>query len=272
MTSVAGGPALLMNPAGVARSGEEDVVAAKRNLPDGAPSFFLAYAGPAYRGWHQGMGVRFEGDGLSNETTFFGDLACDLGMLGPVWAGIKVGAQAKLYLAKVGEDGAGLDRATGHSFGMGLDLGVQAPLGDRITAALSVRDAAGFLRHSNTFTDRSYAEVLPVEYGIGASYRAAHALTLLLDGQEGIWADQADHLRVGGEQVLWDFLALRGGLHEAFGREAVRSLAVGFGLNSAGLKDRSMRMRICLDYAYEFGMDADAPLAGGQQFTLEAGF
>jgi hypothetical protein len=118
----------------------------------------------------------------------------------------------------------------------------------------------------------SYGEILPIEWKVGAACRAGPGLTLLLDGQKAMWADQADHLRLGGEQVLWDFLALRGGLHEVFGREAVRKMAVGFGLDTDGLKDKTLKVRLALDYAFEFGLGADAPLAGGQQFTLEAGF
>jgi hypothetical protein len=278
LAAVDDGLALLMNPAGAAGSDRENAVMAKRSLPDGTPSFFVAYAGPLYRGWHQGLGAQYEGDRLANETTVYGTLACDLGStLGLAWEGVKAGASAKVYLAQAGAGGTGLDRSTGHSYGMGFDFGVQAPLGGRLTAALSVRDAFGFLRHRNTFTDRTYGEVLPVEWKIGAAYRARQGLTLLLDGQKAIWADQADHLRVGGEQFLWDFVALRGGLHETFGRETVRAIAVGFGLDSGRLKDgrlkeAALKVRLALDYAYEFGLDADAPLAGGQQFSLKAGF
>lgn len=276
VAAVSDGVSLLMNPAGVAGTERENLVMAKRSLPDGTPSFFVAYAGPWFQGWHEGLGAHYEGDGLANETTLFGTLACDLGTLGSAWEGVRAGAQVKLYLAQAGESGTGLDRSTGHSYGMGIDLGLQAPLSERITAALSVRDAYGFLRHQNTFTDRSYGETLPIEWKIGAAYRAEGGLTLLLDGQKGIWADQADHLRVGGEETLWDFLALRGGLHETFGRETVRAIAVGFGLDTGGLKEArreaGLKVRLSLDYAYEFGLDEDAPLAGGQQFSLEAGF
>ncbi len=272
IAAVDDGLAVLMNPAGVAAADRQSVVAAKRSLPDGTPSIFAAYAGPGYQRWYQGLGIQFEGDRLANETTLHGTVACDLEMLGPTWAGIKAGAQGKIYLAQVGETGTGVDRSTGHSFGAGLDLGLQAPLNEHITAALSVRDVAAFLRHSNTFTDEAYSEALPVEWKIGAAYRAGRNLTLLIDGQKGAWADQADHLRVGGEEVLWEFLALRGGLHEIFGREAVRKMALGFGLDTDGLKDKSLRMHIALDYAYEFGLNEDAPLAGGQQFSITAGF
>jgi hypothetical protein len=278
LAAVDDGLSLLMNPAGAAGADRENAVMAKRSLPDGTPSFFVAYAGPLYRGWHQGLGAQYEGDRLANETTLFGTLACDLGRtIGMAWDGVRAGATAKVYLAQAGAGGTGLDRSTGHSYGMGFDFGVQAPLGARMTAAVSVRDAFGFLRHENTFTDRAYGEVLPIEGKIGAAYRAGPGLTLLLDGQKAIWADQADHLRVGGEQFLWDFLALRGGLHETFGRETVRAIAVGFGMDSGGLKDgrlagAALKVRLSLDYAYEFGLDADAPLAGGQQFSLKAGF
>ncbi|MEO6096374.1 MAG: hypothetical protein ABIW76_11985, partial [Fibrobacteria bacterium] len=244
------GLALMMNPAGVAQADRENVVAAKRSLPDGTPSLSLAYAGPLYRQWSQGVGVQFEGDRLANETTLQGALAYDFGGLGRAWSGLKAGAELKLYLAQVGEAGTGLDRATGRSFGMGLDLGLQARMTEKLSAALAVRDAASFLRHTNTFTDRSYAEILPVEYRLGAAYCAASDVLLLIDGQKGIWADQADHLRLGGERILWRFLAIRAGLHEIFGHEAVRKLSVGFGLDTHALTDRTLKMDISLNYGY----------------------
>jgi hypothetical protein len=261
--------ALILNPAGVADAARENVLAAKRSLPDGSPSLFLAYAGPLREGWFQGLGIQHEGDGLANETTLHGALAGDWGSISRSLAGIKTGASLKIYLAKVGEEGTGLDRSTGHSFGMGLDLGFRMSLSDRIAAALSVRDALGFLRHVNTFTDESRAEILPPEYRIGAAYRATPSTLMLLDGQKALVADQVDHVRLGVERVAFGFLALRGGLHQAFGREAVRKLALGFGLDTDGLGDRPLPGRLAVHYAYEFGLDEDQPLGGGQQFSLE---
>lgn len=272
MAQVGSGLALLMNPAGVAEADRENVVAAKRSLPDGTPSVFLGYAGPLFGPWSQGVGMQFEGDRLANETTLHGALGYDLGSLSKGLSGIRIGAQSKLYLAQVGEAGEGLDRSTGRSFGLGLDLGMQARLNERITAGLAVRDVLSFLRHSNTLTNESYAEVLPVEYRIGAAYEATPSLLLLMDGQKGIWADQADHLRLGGEQRLFDFLALRCGLHEIFGREAVRKLSLGFGLDTGHLSDKSAKVRLGLNYAYEFGLDEDEALGAGQQFSLDASF
>ena len=272
IAQVGDGLALLMNPAGVAQADRENVVAAKRSLPDGTPSLFLAYAGPLYPHWSQGLGVQFEGDRLANETTLHGALGYDLGALAKELEGIKAGVQTKIYLARVGEAGTGEDRSTGRSFGMGLDLGLQARLNDRITAALAVRDVASFLRHNNTLTNQAYGEVLPPEYRIGAVYRASNSLLLLMDGQKGIWADQVDHLRLGGEQVLFDFLALRCGLHEIFGREAVRKLTLGFGLNTDALGDNAFKVKMSVNYAYEFGLGEDEPLGAGQQFSLDASF
>ncbi|MDB5106709.1 MAG: hypothetical protein JWP91_4398, partial [Fibrobacteres bacterium] len=269
---VGNGLALMMNPAGVAEADRENVIAAKRTLPDGTPSFFMAYSSPLYHKWSQGVGVQFEGDRLANETTLQGALAYDLGGLGKEWSGIRAGAETKIYLAQVGESGTGEDRSTGRSFGMGLDLGLQARLTDRITAALAIRDVAGFLRHTNTLTDRSYSEILPTEYRLGAAYRASRDLLLLMDGQKGLWADQVDHIRLGGERTLWEFLALRCGLHEIFGREAVRKLSVGFGLDTDGMTDKNLKMKVALNYGYEFGLNEDEPLGGGQQFSLEASF
>src|SRR5690606_30115780 len=247
------GLALLMNPAGVADTDRGNAVAAKRSLPGGTPSLFLGYASPLYRGWGQGLGIQYEGDHLAGETTLHGALASGLGKWGAAWEDVTAGSQAKVYLAQVGRGGTGLDRSTGHSFGMGLDLGMRARLNDRITAALVVRDAVSFLRHTNTLTNRTYAEILPPEYRVGASYRASPGLLLLMDGQKGMRADQADHIRLGGEKALFGVLALRAGLHEIFGREAVRKMTVGFGLDTDGLGNKALsRSRVSLNYGFEF--------------------
>lgn len=264
--------AVILNPAGVADAERESFSAAKRNLADGAPSFQLAYAGPLMGGLRHGLGARHEGDGLANETTLHGVVAGDWGAAARGLAGLRTGLGVKLYLAKVGEEGTGLDRSTGHSFGMGFDFGLKLRLSERITGGIAVRDALSFLKHSNTFTDEAHWEMLPPEYRVGAAYRADPSLLLVLDGQKAMVADQADHVRLGGEKVLFRFLALRAGLHQAFGRDPVRRMAAGFGLDSEGLDDparpRPLRARVTVDYAYDFGLGADEPLGTGQQFSV----
>jgi hypothetical protein len=135
-----------------------------------------------------------------------------------------------------------------------------------------VRDVASFLRHSNTLTNQGQSEVLPPEYRLGTAYRASPVLLLLLDGQKGLFADQADHIRLGAEQVVFKFLSLRCGMHQIFGGEPVRKMSLGFGINSDGFGDVPLNNRIAINYGYEFGLNADEALAGGQQFSLEMGF
>lgn len=261
--------AVNLNPAAVADVTRESVVAAKRNQPGGTPSFHLSYAGPSRDGLHQGLGIQHEGDDLANETTLLAALAGGWGRLGRAFAGVRTGAALKVYLAKVGSGGTGLDRSTGHSVGMGLDLGLKLRLSDRITAAIAVRDAWGFLRHANTFTDEASWEWLPQEYRAGAAYAMDPGIVLLMDGQKAMVADQADHLRLGAEKTMLRFLALRAGFHQAFGRQPVRKLSAGFGLDSQGISDRPLGARIALNYAYDFGLDEDEPLGTGQAFSLE---
>lgn len=266
------GLALMMNPAGIAAADREGAVAAKGSLPDGTPSLFLGYAGPLYGKWSQGLGAHYQGDALASETTLEGALAYDLAALGKACQGIQAGAELKLYLAEVGRSGTGVERSTGHSFGAGLDIGIRSRLNEKITAAFAVRDLLSILRHTNTLTDLGYAEVLPPEYSLGAAYQASPSILLLMDGQKGIYADQADHVRLGAEKVAFGFLALRCGMHQIFGREAVRKLSVGFGIDSDGLGNIAQGSRVALNYGYEFGINQDEPLAGGQQFSLEMGF
>jgi hypothetical protein len=261
--------AVVLNPAALADRTREGAVASRRNLPGGAPSFHLAYAGPLAGGLHQGLAIQHEGDDLANETTLHAGLAGDWGALWRALDGIRSGAALKLYLAKVGAGGTGEDRSTGHSVGFGLDLGLKARLSPRVSAAAAVRDALGCLRHVNTFTNRAYWELLPPEYRLGAAYQVDPTFVLALDGQKGMVADQVDHVRLGAEKYLFRFLAARAGLHQAFGRQAVRKLSAGFGIDSEGLSDRPLRGRVSLGYAYDFGLDEDAPLGTGQAFSLE---
>jgi hypothetical protein len=272
IAQVNNGLSLLMNPAGVAGLDYENAVAAKRTLPDGTPSLFLGYAGPLYGKWSQGLGVQYEGDALASETTVDGALGYDLSAWGRAWDGIKAGVQLKLYFAEVGRSGTGADRSTGHSVGAGLDVGLQAHLNDKITAALAVRDIVSLLHHTNTYTDQGQNEILPPEYRVGAAYRASPSLILLMDGQKGIIADQADHVRLGAEKIAFGFLAMRCGLHQIFGSEAVRKLTAGFGIDTDGLGEGAWKTKVSINYGYEFGLNEDQPLAGGQQFSLDMGF
>jgi hypothetical protein len=272
LAHVNNGLALLMNPAGVAEANRDQAIIAKRTLPGGVPSLFIALAGPLYDKWSQGLGVQYEGDALASETTVHGALAYDLAGISRRWEGMKVGMELKLYLAEVGRSGNGAERVTGHSFGAGLDLGLLAHLNNKITAALTIRDMASILRHSNTLTNQDRSEVLPPEYRLGAAYRASPSLLLLMDGQKSLYADQADHVRFGAEQVVFRFLALRCGMHQIFGRESVRKVSTGFGINSEAFGDPSLQGRMSLNYGYEFSLNEDQTLAGGQQFSLEMGF
>ncbi len=270
------GLALLMNPAGVGQMQEENAVAAKRTLPGGTPSLFLAWAGPVLGKWSQGLGALYEGDALASETTLHGALAFDFSEFGKTWEGLNAGAEVKLYLAEVGRSGTGQDRSTGHSVGAGLDIGLQTRISEKITAAFTVKDLLSILRHSNTLTNQAQGEVLPPEYRLGTAYHASSTLLLLMDGQKGLYADQADHVRIGAEQVLFRCLSLRGGMHQIFGREAIRKMSVGFGLNTLpftkGTTSSTTNSPLALNYSYEFALNEDDPLGGGQQFSLEMGF
>jgi hypothetical protein len=216
--------------------------------------------------------VQYEGDALASETTLEGALAFDLSEFGKYWEGVKGGVELKLYLAEVGRSGTGLDRSTGHSVGAGLDIGLQARVTEKITAAFTVKDLLSILRHSNTLTNLAQGEVLPPEYRLGTAYRASPTLLLLMDGQKGLYADQADHVRIGAEQALFRYFSLRGGMHQIFGREAVRKLAIGFGINTLPIGKGSTSSPLGLNYSYEFSLNEAEPLGGGQQFSLEMGF
>ncbi len=266
------GLALLMNPAGLGQMQAENAVAAKRTLPGGTPSLFLAWAGPVLGKWSQGLGALYEGDALASETTLQGALAFDFSEFGKTWEGLTGGAELKLYLAEVGRSGTGQDRSTGHSVGAGLDIGLQARISEKITAAFSIKDVLSILRHSNTLTNQAQGEVLPPEYCLGTAYHASSTLLLLMDGQKGLYADQADHVRIGAEQVLFRCLSLRGGMHQIFGREAIRKMSVGFGLNTLPFTKGATKSPLALNYSYEFALNEDEPLGGGQQFSLEMGF
>ncbi len=264
---------LFINPAGIADIPRDAAALIKSTLPGEVPAFALAYAAPRSQKISQGYSLRYEGDDLANEITAQAVLAGTLSGARQFFPDVKAGLGVKLYLAQVGQGGTGLDRSRGHSVGAGLDLGSQWQLAPRIRAGVVLRDAVSLLRHRNTFTNSEYYEILPPLLLVGAAYSMPAGIDLAMDGQKGLYADQTDHVMLGGEATAFRVLRLRTGLKQVFSDDPVREFTLGFGLTSEGLDSGwNLDKHLEIAYSYSLALDPHARLGGVQHFSVEIGF
>lgn len=272
MALAVGAEAALASPAGIAATMRPEMLMTRSSLPDGMPEFQAAFAAPAGPGFAQGYSLRYRGDGLSDEAVLGATWAVDFGWFHTRFIGMQAGATTKLYLAEVGRGGTGEERSRGRTFGSGLDIGLRARLMRGVMAAVLLEDAASALRHRNDFTNSGSYEVRPPRLWLGVSLKPTEKVGLTLDGRKGLYADQGDAVSVGLEREFIEVLRLRCGLQEVFGRETVRKIAAGFGLRNDGFENQFGGRRLAVDYAFEYGLDEAAPLAGGHRFGLMASF
>ncbi len=266
VADVNNGPSILMNPAGLASLQNQSFAFSHRNLPGDIPSFYSSYASPLYWGITQGIAVQFEGDGLARETVFHFALATDLARLSPFISRLYGGLAVKAYMLQIGKEGQGVDRSTGHSIGVGLDLGLQWPLSDKLQAGIHLRDVSSYIRHQNTLRDETYREILPPEMTIGGVYQAASSLWFYLDGQKGLFADQSDHVRMGIDKGFLGLIHTRMGMNQILGSETSRLLTFGLGLEGER-EGKALKA----NYAVHFGIEDSQALEYRQQFSLELG-
>lgn len=295
LAGVGDASALSLNPAGLSRLGARHLAVNRSHQLGGVPSLSLGFGGPLLEAPYaeaagQGVGVAYEGDALASEWTFAAGAAFAPGPFLPFafrekWGllagpssgpaaslpvglgGLRLGALGKIHLVEVGAGGAGIERSTGHGFGLGLDLGAQWPVTASIDAGMVLRDVLSVMRYRNTFTGASYGESLPPELLVGAGYRVSPSLRFAVDGQKGLYADQSDQVRLGAEAVLWKYLRLRGGLRQVFSRESVRLLTFGF-----GVEGEALGRTLSIQYGQVLGLDEAAPLGGRSYFGMDAGF
>ncbi len=147
----------------------------------------------------------------------------------------------------------GRDRQVrGNGTGFGIDLGLLYRPNDRVGFGLAYRDVA------NTFTWNSennsstnparggYAENLPSELILGASFRTFGSTTVVADYKPALHADIDPALRVGFETGFMDIAYLRGGAEYRVNSIDDERYTAGVGLKTPAVAG----LRLRLDYAY----------------------
>ncbi len=260
--------AVLNNPAALGLLEHPDVVLAHSQAADGSPLLTAAFAAPTSGSWSQGVALHYAGDGLESEATLGWAGAYDAGSWTEALAGVWFGAAGKLYLAQVGEEGTGQDRARGRVTGLGLDVGAVVPLEERLKVSFMFRDLLSFLWERDDFTNGTASEVLPPEFRAAAAATAPGELRFFLEGDRGL-PEAPVHIRIGAEKTLYRILAARAGFHQVFGAQSVRTLTAGFGIDTRGLRAAPA---LSVEFAFEYGLGDEQDLVSGQEFSLEMQF
>jgi hypothetical protein len=157
--------------------------------------------------------------------------------------GHRAGGMAWGVSAKLIEQRLAGETAAGAAF----DLGWQQDLGRRARAGLTVLNAGPRM----SFVEEKFH--LPLTAAAGVSVELPQGLRIGVELRRLVY-DRRSSLSVGTEYLVWDRIALRGGLSERG-----EGMYFGFGLNVA---------RYRVDYA----MTPDGELGGTQRLTLSARF
>lgn len=249
---------LLWNPAGIARIHHSEITVGYLNHIAQIPLGGLSYVGKFSRTGSYGAAVRYNGDAVLHETEVVSGFAKLYDELFPGMRPVSFGINAKMRMSSWGEEGVGIDRSTGNSFGFAFDAGIQAELADYIQFGLVARDVYSTQTYKNTATDTSYNEGTPAILVIGGAFYASPSLLLTTDGQIPLYIDQDYKLGMGIEKVLFGVLALRGGISQNLDFHEQR-----IGTCGAGIIIKSME----ISSSYEF-YNQEKPFRGSwQAFT-----
>lgn len=257
----------MANPAGLCGSSQQELTFSTAKLPGGSGSQFQAsWSSPFRPGIWWSQEASMVGDELASEMVFKTSMAWDFSMLSAWMSGIQGGITAKGLIVQVGQDGEGKARSTGQGLGGGMDFGLQWQIWNGPRLGLLLQDPFSRVRYSNTLTNRRYTEDLPVRLTWGTSWETSWHTVLALDLTKATMVDQRDHLRMGLEQQVFEFLALRAGLHQVLGT-SIRTWSLGGGIRAKG-ED----LHFQIHFAYESGTQPYNLLAGEQIFTLALEF
>jgi hypothetical protein len=267
LATVQSGSAVAVNPAGIARITNQQIMMSRSPQIDNTQQLFFSYGASLAGNVSHTQAVRLEGDDLAREMTFYSGYAMDLSVLSPYFHGTLIGISFKGYMIEAGIQGQGTQRSTGYGKGLGFDLGLQWKLIKDFAFGLVIVDPYSQIWYYNTLSNYQYTENLPPLLKAGASAKALPALQLHADLQKGLYADQNDILSAGVQYTLFEILHLRGGLFRILDMPRFQTLTLGFGIDA-----QVSRFILQLNYAYEKGLGDAGFLQYEQIFTLHLQF
>jgi len=255
-----GAGALFWNPAGLAGTDHEREVTLSYCDQLGLVPYSAGAGSFRLGGYSVGVGLLYSGDDVLSETTLLVGAARELTV---PWLGgtrVDVGATLKSRWASFGNNVSDGEQVTGSALGVGVDVGVVAPLNETTTLGLTCRDMLNVLNWDSSVSG-SYGENVPPALVAGVAMRPSSALLMEIDLDKSLSSDTDDLVRAGLELELFEVASLRGGYRVALpdGEAEEFSLGAGASVETGG-------KTVTLDLGYLFG-----PLENTLRLTLGVG-
>ncbi len=242
------------NPAGIVRGKNREFQIYYTKQFQLIPYTYMAFIDRIQNRLSHGQAIVASGDEAFNELTFISGISYLYDKVPGGFRPVSAGLNIKLQMGGFGNNtGGGNEKITGKMFGVGLDLGLQFEITQKILMGIMVRNIFNYLKWHNDYRDLHYNQGLPPELIIAGSFKVNPTTTLVMDGKKSIYLDTRDRVSLGAEKIIFNMVALRTG--GSLDMETETNLKLNFGLGF--FYGFSQNRRVSFDYAYEFFKTVD---------------
>ncbi|MFA5659537.1 MAG: hypothetical protein WC900_09680 [Oscillospiraceae bacterium] len=263
--------AVVYNPAGLTTLKRKQALFSFRDQLGLVGYHYFAAAMPLNKRSAVGTGLVVSGDKALREYTLYASYARDFNL-------ISAGANLKLRYASFGNNGINdndyvifepdeiaegrMNQVKGNAVGFGVDLGLRAQITEELSIGLVYKDLLSPVywdSHNNNQTNGAlgkYSETIPSQLLIGAAYGVLNHTVIVADFYPALYEDLDHRLKAGIESVLFDIVALRGGMQTFFNSLKDEKYSMGIGLKV----ELSEEMTVNVDYTYQLEELADSQI------------
>lgn len=254
------------NPAGLSwASGREAVFGYQYRYT--LNNFVASYVNKATREIGYGQGFQYTGDvdNLYSEVTFISGISYKFNDLISFMRPFSVGLNLKIMSKKTGDGGVGEHAQKGSGFGIGLDLGMQLELTEKIRGAILFENIPSFIKYNNVSRNSEYLEFEPVEFLLGGQFQANYATFLICEFAIPLYREQVWKGKAGIERVIFRVMRLRIGIEKPEGLDTPWKVNGGLGVHIP------MEAKyFALDGSYEY--NSFGPFSNVLNFSFRFGF
>ncbi len=241
----------------------------------GLNNFAASFVNKASREVGFGQGFLYTGDdeGLMSEVYFVTGISYKVNDLFknifPFLRPFSIGASVKILSKRIG-GGSNLSPSStqGSATGVGLNLGMQIEVSEKIRGAILVKNAPSVIRWNNESTSHKYFENEPTELILGGSFQANYATFLICEGHIPVYADQVWKGACGIERIIFRVMRIRVGVEKSEGFDTPWQVTSGFGLKIR--TDSFFGKYLILDVSY--GYNQEASFSNVMNYSMRYGF
>lgn len=248
---------IIWNPAGLSRLNETSATFMWTKQFNLIPYYYFAGGRPLNKTLSIGLAGISSGNDVLRENTVYLALAYKKNSTKLTFLNsLSYGLNLKFRNSSFGNNSdGGENRITGSGIGFGLDLGIQGKITKSFLIGLMLRDIVSPVSYKNETLDSKYSESIPTTIMAGMVTSVIKNMILSIDWNKILSKGNDDKINIGIEYRLLKLISLRGGFNQAIEADINRKYNLGFGF----LYKRKNKLKISIDFAYEFYFLANTP-------------